>query len=480
MNNKTSNINMDSQQLKKFVDAMWDNSIINTLSHYISIPNKSPAYDPLWEKQGYMDEAVAIMSAWCQNNAPVDMHLEVLRVPGRTPLIYIEIPGQSDETVLFYGHCDKQPEMTGWDADLGPWNPVIKGDKLYGRGGADDGYAIFASLTAILALQSQDIPHARCVILIEASEESGSIDLPFYLELLSDRIGNPSLLICLDSGAGNYEQMWMTTSLRGNFVGELHVSLLKEGIHSGMGSGVVADSFRVAREILSRLEDEKTGEILLKDLHVEIPVERIKEAQKCAEALGKEVYSSLPFQEGTTPVTHDPAELLLNRTWRPALSITGAGGLPSLESAGNVSRPTTALKLSMRLAPTCDPKKAEKAIIDILTKNPPYNAKVEFHSERSVGSGWNAPKTATWLEEACQEASQTFYNKPAIYSGEGGSIPFISMIGERYPSSQFVITGVLGPASNAHGPNEFLHIPMAKKLTACIAMIVARQYEQKS
>lgn len=479
MSNKTSN-SIRIPEITKFVDSLWDDSIITTLSHYISIPNKSPAYDPSWEKHGYMDEAVAVMSAWCQNNAPVGMHLEVLRVPGRTPLIYIEVPGQSDETVLFYGHCDKQPEMTGWHPDLGPWEPVIKGDKLYGRGGADDGYAIFSSLTAILALQSQDIPHARCVILIEASEESGSIDLPFYLDLLSDRIGNPSLLICLDSGAGNYDQMWMTTSLRGNFIGELHVSLLKEGIHSGMGSGVVADSFRVAREILSRLEDEKTGEILLEELHVEIPPERIKEAQKCAEALGEQVYSSLPFQEGTTPVTADPAELLLNRTWRPALSITGAGGLPLLENAGNVSRPKTALKLSMRLAPTCDPKKAEAALIKTLTSNPPYNAKVEFRTERAVGSGWNAPKTAPWLEEACQEASQAFYNKPAVYSGEGGSIPFISMIGERFPSSQFVITGVLGPASNAHGPNEFLHIPMAKKLTACIALIVARQYEKKA
>jgi acetylornithine deacetylase/succinyl-diaminopimelate desuccinylase-like protein len=470
---------VNNQVIKSFVESMWDNSIISTLSHYISIPNKSPAYDPHWEKQGYMDEAVAIMAAWCQANAPVGMHLEVLRVPGRTPLIYIEVPGQSDETILFYGHCDKQPEMTGWHPELGPWKPVIQGDKLYGRGGADDGYAIFSSVTAILALQAQNIPHARCVILIEASEESGSVDLPFYLEMLNDRIGKPSLLICLDSGAGNYEQMWMTTSLRGNFVGELQVSLLKEGVHSGVGSGVVADSFRVARELLSRIEDEKTGEILLKELHVDIPPARIKEARQCAEALGEQIYAELPFQEGVRPVLEDTTELLLNRTWRPALSITGAGGLPPLENAGNVSRPTTSLKLSMRLAPTCDFTVAQDAIKKALETNPPYHAKVQFHSDRTMGKGWNAPATAPWLEAACQEASQAFYGKPSVCHGEGGTIPFINMVGEKFPESQFVITGVLGPASNAHGPNEFLHIPMAKKLTACMAMIVARQYEKK-
>lgn len=470
---------MNNQAIKNYVEALWDNSIISTLCHYISIPNQSPAYDPEWEKHGYMDEAVAVLTAWCQNNAPAGMHLEVLRIPGRTPLIYIEVEGTSEETVLFYGHCDKQPEMTGWDADLGPWKPVIKGDKLYGRGGADDGYAIFSSITAILALQEQNIPHARCVILIEASEESGSMDLPFYLDLLNDRIGKPSLLICLDSGAGNYDQMWMTTSLRGNFVGELQVSLLKEGVHSGVGSGVVADSFRVARELLSRIEDENTGKILLKELHVDIPAERINEAKKCAEALGQEVYASLPFQEGVRPVVEDTAELLLNRTWRPALSITGAGGLPPLENAGNVSRPTTALKLSMRLAPTCDFNIAQEAIKKALETNPPYQAKVTFHSDRTMGKGWNAPVTAPWLEAVCQEASQAFFGKPSVCSGEGGTIPFINMVGEKFPESQFVITGVLGPASNAHGPNEFLHIPTAKKLTACIAMIVARQYEKK-
>lgn len=472
---------MDNKTTQQYVNNLWDNSIIPVLCDYIKIPNKSPLYDANWEENGYMDEAVTLITNWCQSHAPKGMQLEVLRVPGKTPLIYIDIPAFNTEkegnTVLFYGHLDKQPEMTGWNPDLGPWIPVIKNDKLYGRGGADDGYAAFSSLTAILALQEQNIPHARCVIIIEASEESGSIDLPFYLEKLGDRIGKPSLVIGLDSGAGNYEQMWMTTSLRGNMTGELSVSLLKEGVHSGAASGIAADSFRVIKQLLSRIEDENTGEILLKELHVAIPPERVEEAKKCAQTLKEQVYSELPFQLGTRPIASDLTELLLNRTWRPALSIVGSSGLPSIENSGNVSRPMTSLKLSMRIPPECDPLVAEKAMKEVLEKDPPYNAKVSYSPDRSAATGWNAPVTAPWLENICQEASEAFYGKPAMCAGEGGTIPFMSMIGKQFPESQFVITGVLGPASNAHGPNEFLHIPMVKKLTACIAMILAKQFD---
>ncbi len=470
---------VDNNVTQKMINTLWDATIIPTLCRYISIPNKSPMFDADWEKHGFMDEAVALMTAWCHANAPKDMHLEVLRVKGRTPLIYIEIPGSGDETILFYGHMDKQPEMTGWLPGLDPWTPVIQDDKLYGRGGADDGYAIFASLTAILALQQQNISHARCVIIIEASEESGSIDLPFYLDLLQERIGTPSLIICLDSGAGNYEQMWMTTSLRGNMSGDLKVSLLREGIHSGSGSGVVADSFRVIKRLISRIEDEGTGEILLPELQPNIPKKRIEEAQICAQALGNKIYSDLPFQEGVFPITLDPVELVLNKTWRPALSITGVAGLPPLEISGNVSRPETALKLSMRIPPDCDPEIAEAAIIEALTKYPPYNAKVSYHPDGMPGRGWNAPITEPWLEDACKDASMAFFGLPSVCIGEGGSIPFMGMMGKKFPKSQFVITGVLGPASNAHGPNEFLHLPTAKKLTACMAMIVERHFNKE-
>jgi acetylornithine deacetylase/succinyl-diaminopimelate desuccinylase-like protein len=361
--------------------------------------------------------------------------------------------------------------MTGWDEDLHPWKPVLKDGRLYGRGAADDGYSAYASLTAISALQSQNLPIPRCVLIIEACEESGSYDLPYYIERLQERIGKPKLVICLDSGAGNYEQLWMTTSLRGNVVGELSVELIREGVHSGAASGIVADSFRVARQLISRIEDEVSGEVKLPELYCDIPEERRKQAAHCVQALGDSIYTEFPWHEGVAPVLKDKQQLILNRTWRPELTITGADGFPAIADAGNVMRPITALKLSMRLPPLVNPKLAATALHGTLTQAPPYNAKVSFKC--SDGSqGWNAPKLSPWLEKAADAASMTYYGKPSAYMGEGGTIPFMGMLGEKFPEAQFMITGVLGPHSNAHGPNEFLHLDMVEKLTACVAYVL--------
>ncbi|AHE66768.1 acetylornithine deacetylase/succinyl-diaminopimelate desuccinylase-related deacylase [Legionella oakridgensis ATCC 33761 = DSM 21215] len=348
---------LNPQRLFEYIEKQWQEHIIASLCDYIKIPNKSPHFDAKWQEHGYMEEAIAHVAKWCETHAPKHMNLEILRLEGRTPLLFIDIPGKTEETVLLYGHLDKQPEMTGWKEGLGPWQPVLQDGRLYGRGGADDGYAVYAALTAICALQEQNLSHARCVILIEACEESGSYDLPYYLDVVKDRIKYPKLVICLDSGAGNYEQLWMTTSLRGNVVGELAVEVLAEGVHSGNASGIVADSFRIARHLLSRLEDEVNGEIQLKDLYCDIPPARINEAADCAAVLGKHVYDVFPFLPHAKPVLSNIQQLILNRTWRPALSITGAEGLPAIASAGNVLRPNTSLKLSMRLPPLVDAKK---------------------------------------------------------------------------------------------------------------------------
>ncbi len=404
-----------------------------------------------------------------------DMDLEVIRLPGRTPLMFMDIASDSDDCVLLYGHLDKQPEMTGWREGLGPWEPVLDGERLYGRGGADDGYAMFASLIAIQALKKHQIPHARCIVIIEACEESGSYDLPHYIDLLSDRIGRPSLVICLDSGCGNYEQLWCTTSLRGLVGGNLTVQILTEGVHSGDASGIVPSSFRIVRNLLSRLEDDKTGRILPDAFYVEIPKKRVEQATFAAEVLGKAAYHKFPFQNGAKPASDDARELILNRTWRPVLSIIGADGLPSLKNAGNVLRPLTAVKLSLRLPPTCDAKMAARALTEVLEKDPPHGANVTFEPDWSA-SGWHAPQLAPWLEESLDRASRTYFGKPAIYMGEGSSIPFMGMLGERFPEAQFLVTGVLGPQSNAHGPNEFLHIPTAKRLTCCVANVLADHY----
>ncbi len=468
---------MDIQKNKLFVNQLWDDSIIPTLMEYICIPNKSPLFDPQWETHGHMDKAVKLISAWCQQHAVENMKLDVIRLEGRTPIIFMEIPGNSADTILLYGHLDKQPEMTGWDADLGPWKPVLKGDKLYGRGGADDGYAAFASLAAIKALRAQHIPHARCIILIEACEESGSYDLLHYIKALEDRIGKPSLIICLDSGCSNYDQLWVTTSLRGLVGGTLSIDVLKHGVHSGRGSGIVPSCFLVLRQLLSRIENESHGQILLRDLFVEIPPQRIQQAENTAQVLGEKIYTTYPFHDGVQPISKNLSELLLNFTWRPALSVIGGDGLPKSDNAGNVTLPSLSIKLSMRLPPTCDAEKAGKILKNILEANPPFNAKVHFDL-KEAGSGWNAPAENPWLTTAANKASQHYFGADAMYMGEGASIPFMGMLGKKFPQAQFLITGVLGPDSNAHGPNEFLHIPMGKKLTCCVAEIIAAHYKQ--
>jgi acetylornithine deacetylase/succinyl-diaminopimelate desuccinylase-like protein len=474
-------ITMNFDAAQKMIDELWMDSIVPELVEYIKIPNKSPHYDAEWAEHGYMEDAVSLIFNWCQQQNVEGMELEVVRIEGRTPVIFMEIPAQGasrdDDTILLYGHLDKQPEMTGWADGLGPWIPVIKDGLLYGRGGADDGYAAFASLTAIMALREQGLPHARCVILIEACEESGSYDLPHYIELLQDRIGTPSLVVCLDSGAGNYEQLWLTMSLRGMAGGTLRADVLTEGVHSGYASGVVPSSFRVLRELLSRLEDQETGRILPEELYADIPEQRIEQVQRMAELLGDEVHTAYPFVEGMEPMGENAVERVLNRTWRPALSVTGADGMPALASAGNVLRPFTALKLSLRLPPTLNGEKASQAVKKLLEADPPYNARVQFESDQSA-SGWNAPDVAPWLHESLDAASQQAYGRGVMYMGEGGTIPFMAMLGDAFPEAQFVITGVLGPKSNAHGPNEFLHIPFAKKLTACVARVLADHNER--
>ncbi len=467
---------LNPDTLFDFIEKKWQSDIIPSLMDYIKIPNKSPHFDAKWEEHGYMDEALFHIAHWCKAHGPKDMIQDVLRIPGKTPLLLMEIPGQIDETVLLYGHLDKQPEMTGWKPGRGPWQPVLEeGTRLYGRGGADDGYAAYAAITAIRALEEQGLPHPRCVVIIEACEESGSYDLPDYIEAHKARIGLPSLVICLDSGAGNYEQLWMTTSLRGNIVGELSVELIQEGLHSGYASGIVADSFRVARSLISRVEDDVSGEIKLPDLFCDIPTERVLEAQFCASVLGKQVYQAFPFCPGTKPVTDDIAELILNRTWRPALTVTGASGFPSIADAGNVIRPQTVLKLSMRIPPTVCPKQASLALTEAFTTNPPYGAKVSFHTNDG-SKGWHSPLLSERLLKEVEEASTLFFKKSAVYMGEGGTIPFMGMLGEQFPNAEFVITGVLGPGSNAHGPNEFLHIEMAKKITSCVSYILYNHF----
>jgi acetylornithine deacetylase/succinyl-diaminopimelate desuccinylase-like protein len=465
---------MDSEKLQNFVGEIWDDAVVPSLTEYIRIPNKSPGFDPKWVEHGFMDDAVKLMEKWARDKlAPVSgAKLEVVRLEGRTPLIFMEIPGEGAESVLMYGHLDKQPEMVGWAEGYGPWTPVRDGDKLFGRGSADDGYAMYGALSAVLALHDQKIPHARIVIMIEACEESGSYDLPYYVDHLIDRIGHVSLVICLDSGCGNYDQWWLTTSLRGNATGALTVKVLDEGVHSGDASGIVPSSYRIANELIARIENPKTGKVLLKELQAKIPSDRMAQAKVTARVLKRAVWDKFPFAGGTKPITKDGVELILNRTWRAQLAVTGAAGLPEPLNAGNVMLPYTTVKLSMRTPPTVDAVKAGNAMKKALTRNIPYGADVSFQMEPSM-TGWNAPSFTPWLDKAVKEAAHAAFGRPPAFMGEGGSIPFMAMLGEKFPGTQFVVTGVLGPHSNAHGPNEFLHIPTGKRVTQAVAHVLA-------
>ena len=469
---------MRTEDVRAFVDDTWDGEILPVLSDYIRIPNVSPAFDPAWAEHGHMDRAVELLATWARARSIEGLDVEVMSLPGRTPVILMEVPptgggvsesGASD-TVLLYGHLDKQPEMVGWRPGLGPWEPVLDGERLYGRGGADDGYSTFCALTAIEAVQRHGGAHRRCVVLIEASEESGSPDLPAHVDALADRLGDVSLVVCLDSGCGTYERLWTTTSLRGLAGFTLTVEMLDEGIHSG-ASGIVPSTFRIARELLNRLEDPVTGAVVLPEFSVEIPDERVAQARAAADVLGDEVWGRFPLLPGARPAGDDPAELLLDATWRPAVEIIGADGLPSIEQAGNVLRPRTALNVSVRLPPTCDAGGAMAAARTALTADPPYGARVTVEGDWAA-TGWAAPPTAPWLAAAVEEASQQAFGQPAAAMGEGGTIPFMAMLGERFPDAQFLVLGVLGPGSNAHGPNEFLHLPMAHALTESVAHLL--------
>jgi acetylornithine deacetylase/succinyl-diaminopimelate desuccinylase-like protein len=475
----------EATAIAEFANRTWDEEIVPALTDYIAIPAKSPMFDADWQKNGHLERVVRDAASWVESKKVAGLKLEVVRLEGRTPVIFFEVPATkagSTDTICLYGHLDKQPEFNGWRSDLGPWTPKYENGLLYGRGAADDGYAVYASLTAIMALDRQGIPRPRCVGIIEACEESGSFDLPAYLDVLRERLGNVSLVVCLDSGAGNYDQLWLTTSLRGMVSGVLKVEILTEGIHSGDSSGLVPSSFRILRQVLDRLEDSKTGRLLPESFHCEVPGDRLAQARTTAQILGDEVWKRFPWACGadggpTLPTTTDPTEALLNRTWRPTLSVTGADGFPELKNAGNVLRPYTAFKLSLRLPPLVDGNEAAMRLKTLLEDNAPYNARVTFAADGRAGaygaSGWNAPSLAPWLEDALNSASQAQFGAPCGYVGQGGTIPLMSLLQKGFPKAQMMVCGVLGPKSNAHGPNEFLHVSYGKKLTAAVAQVMA-------
>jgi acetylornithine deacetylase/succinyl-diaminopimelate desuccinylase-like protein len=490
----------DTARTKKFIEEEWraerakKSPLIQSLEDFIKIPNLSPAFEANWADSGHADAAAKLLldsvetlkRRWIGRGVKSnDIRAEILggrdrpvyneAGERRTPALLVKIPATgyaAADTILIYGHMDKQPEMNPWSPGFGPRTPVVKNGRLYGRGSADDGYALFCALSAVAALREQNIPHARILVLIEGREESDGADIAWYLHTLRERLGHISLVLCLDSGAGDYERLWLTTSLRGLAGGILKVEVLSGPVHSGAASGVAPSPFRIMRLLLSRLEDEKSGFVKPKDFRTTIPTAVRSDATKTAAILGERVYSDFPFRHNVRPAVDDGAELLLNRTWRAQLSVTGVTGMPAAATAGNVILPFVEAKLSLRLPPTIDSANAAISLKKLLEQDPPYNARVSFVPE-NVMAGWRAPRRKAWLRNVVRDASLAFFGKDALNCGEGGSIDFMNALSKAYPQAQLLVTGVLGPHSNAHGADEALHLDMTRKLTMCVAHILA-------
>ncbi|MFB9611809.1 M20/M25/M40 family metallo-hydrolase [Kutzneria kofuensis] len=457
------------------VNGLWDDAVLPSLSEFVAIPAVSPAFDPDWAANGHLAAGVAHVEAWIADRGLPGVELEIVQLPERTPLLLVDVPampGHEDAgTALLYGHLDKQPPVGGWADGLDAWTPVIRDGRLYGRGAADDGYAGYAAIAAIEALRANGGAHGRCVIMLEACEESGSPDLEAYVRHLTDRLGRVTLVVCLDSGAADYERMWLTTSLRGMVQATVTVKVLEFGQHSGMASGIVPSSFRVMRQLLDRIEDSATGRVKIAEMHVDVPAGRQSEIRESVATAPGFASAGIPFAAGVAPVTGDEVEQVLNNTWGPTLSVIGADGLPMPADAGNVLRPFTTLVLSFRLPPTADSAAAMDAVTKALTTDVPYGAHVEL-TRLEHADGWNAPELAPWLRESLDAAGQEIFGGPWRTLGVGGSIPFMGLLNGIYPDAQFVATGALGPGSNAHVPDESLHIDYAKKITAAIAKVL--------
>ena len=461
--------------MRETVAVLWENEVLPSLSDLVRIPALSQAFDPDWAENGHLHAAIEHVRGWIARRDLPGVTIDVVRVEDRSPVLLVDVPASPGAdgrgTVLLYGHLDKQPPVGGWSEGLGPWTPVVRDGKLFGRGSADDGYAGYAAVAALEAIRAAGGRHARSVILLETGEESGSPDLPVYLEHLAGRLGQVSLVICLDSGGNDYERLWLTTSLRGLVQVHVTVRVLDSAQHSGLASGVVPSSFRVLRQLLDRLEDAGTGEIKLPELSVDIPANRRAEAAATVEVAPGAVKSAFPLYGGTRPVSEDEVELALNNAWRPTLSVIGAAGFPLPAQAGNVLRDSTTLALSLRLPPTADSAAALTAVEKALTTDVPYSASVELSGVEHA-AGWNAPDPAPWLSAVLAKVSDEVFGAPWRSSGLGGSIPFMGLLAQKYPAAQFLVTGALGPDSNAHVPDEWLHLGQARRLSETVAHVL--------
>ena len=450
---------------------------------FVAVPNTSKAFDPEWETNGRLETACQLCIEYAQAIQIEGIELEMHKDPGVSPLLLGRVAPSKQVgsiRIVTYGHLDKQPyHSEEWEEGLHPTTPVEKNGYLYGRGAVDDGYNFFTVLAVLKAFQELRIPHDEFLLFYECNEESGCTDIAHYLNKLKEQIGAPDVMFCLDEGSVSNQMFSLSTSLRGALNFSLKVSVLEKSMHSGVASGIVPSSFRIARELLERIESGKTGE-MVPELQVPVPEQKLKEASANAKLNGSGIHTSLCMCKGVQPVTLNLEELYLNNVWKAQMEVIGQGGIPSLAQAGNVLRDHTELLVSLRTPPTLSCTAAFDTIKNILTSQVPYNAKVEVEME-SFGDGWFSGHLSAALISTVDKHSMEVFGNPALLYGSGCTIPFIHLIQQQLPKTLLLVTGADLPDSGIHGPNERLDIEFLvrfAKTFACILVDLSKTINQ--
>ena len=464
---------LDLGQLMDRSEEIWEGSILPSLSDFIEIKALSPLFEPDWAEMGELDATIDLFCEWLDAQGIAGMSYEKHRIGELSPVLIVTIEGTGPGEVIFYSHLDKQPSKPElWSEGLHPLKAVRRDPWLYGRGSVDDGYGGYLCATSVRLLQEAEVPHPRCTMIIETCEESGSFDLPPYLDALTEQLGNPDMVVVLDSGGPDYDHIWMTEALRGLVSGTLSVKVSHEGIHSGNSGGSIPSSFRIQRILLDRVEDSSSGKVLIPEMHVDIPGQIREKAMALREIVGDSIWEQFPTVDTLRQASETTEDMIVAMNWEPTLSIIGADGIPSVQDAGNVLRTNTDLKLSFRIPPGVDSESAIARAKAILEEDPPYGAEVTFTPD-SCADGFHAPPLDGPISEAIQEASMELTGLPPLATWTGGTIPFMAMMQGKYPEAMFLCTGTSGPGNNAHGPDEKLHIPSSKRLTVALSATIA-------
>ena len=468
---------MDAKAIQRYVNDFFPNKVLPTFMNYVRIPNTTPSSDPNWKQTGNLLKAAELIVTWIKSLNLKDAKVYLLQDGDHTPFIFTDIAAtrkNDDRTILFYSHFDKMPATTGWDEGKGATKPVIENGRLYGRGTADDGYASFSVFTAVKCCQDHGVPLPRICITIEGCEESGEEDLRYYFLKLKPIFGNVALFVCMDAGCEDYKRLWVTTTLRGTVQAKVTVNTLSLDLNANLTSGVVPDNYLIMRTIIDALQNEK-GEILVPELNLPedlIPPERVEQCKKVAEIKGEQYKKDVPLYEETEALQSDIYQLVLNKCWRPCLTVIGADGIPKFEDSGNVMKPNLSFQISFRLPPHVDCEKAKEAIDKKIKESIPFNANVQVDIP-FCSNGWDLNTFSKRIENTLNNGSKSFFGNELCYRGEGGSIPFVEFFQEHFPKADLANLGIAGMDCNEHGPNESLDLDACKKFIMTLAYLMS-------